>query len=128
MHLASPIFAVIVVLCAGAGPFAGSAPSSIPTWLKKHVGEGEDRIEGMVFERARALYFRKTAEGEIRNPCYFAMDATRDVIPKCPSCGKADATRSEGQLMAQHRRNRPVRSSADCDIVPADAISASYRS
>jgi hypothetical protein len=37
------------------------------------VGEGEGQIAPVVLERARALYQRKG----VRNPCYFAMDATR---------------------------------------------------
>src|SRR6202012_2138518 len=28
-------------------------------------------------QRARALYLEKVSDGEVRNPCYFAMDATR---------------------------------------------------
>ena len=31
----------------------------------------------MVLQRARALYFQKVRAGVVRNPCYFAMDATR---------------------------------------------------
>jgi hypothetical protein len=31
----------------------------------------------VVLQRARALYFQKVHEGVVRNPCYFAMDATR---------------------------------------------------
>jgi hypothetical protein len=27
--------------------------------------------------RARALYLQKVSEGAVKNPCYFAMDATR---------------------------------------------------
>ena len=37
------------------------------------MGEGEGQIAPVVLERARALYQRKG----VRNPCYFAMDATR---------------------------------------------------
>ena len=31
----------------------------------------------MVLQRARALYLEKVSEGAVKNPCYFAMDATR---------------------------------------------------
>ena len=31
----------------------------------------------MVLQRARALYLQKVSEGAVKNPCYFAMDATR---------------------------------------------------
>ena len=54
---------------------AGEA--SVPTWLEAHVGGGEGQIAPVVLERARALYQRKRSEGAVRNPCYFAMDATR---------------------------------------------------
>ncbi len=46
-------------------------------WLKEHVGQGEGQITEVVLQRARALYQRKVAAGAIKNPCYFAMDATR---------------------------------------------------
>jgi hypothetical protein len=49
----------------------------VPPWLRVHVGEGEDQIAQVVLQRARALYFKKVREGVVRNPCYFAMDATR---------------------------------------------------
>lgn len=49
----------------------------IPGWLKAHVGTGEGQIAAPVLQRARALYQRKQAAGVVRNPCYFAMDATR---------------------------------------------------
>jgi hypothetical protein len=45
--------------------------------LKEHVGEGDGQIAGVVLRRARALYLRKLSEGAVKNPCYFAMDATR---------------------------------------------------
>lgn len=51
--------------------------SQIPGWLRVHVGGGEGQIAQPVLQRARALYLRKVGEGAIRNPCYFAMDATR---------------------------------------------------
>jgi hypothetical protein len=46
---------------------------SVPAWLQAHVGEGEGQIAPVMLERARALYQRKG----VRNPCYFAFDATR---------------------------------------------------
>ena len=42
-----------------------------------HIGEGEDQIAQPVLERARALYLQKVSDGVVKNPCYFAMDATR---------------------------------------------------
>jgi hypothetical protein len=69
--------------CAGLGvliALVGASPSSlaaggpgVPAWLEAHVGEGEGQIAPVVLERARALYQRKG----VRNPCYFAFDATR---------------------------------------------------
>jgi hypothetical protein len=56
---------------------AGEQTSVIPAWLAPHVGEGEGQIAGPVLERARTLYRRKVEAGIVRNPCYFAMDATR---------------------------------------------------
>jgi hypothetical protein len=52
-------------------------PSDIPAWLLAHVGEGEGQIANVVLRRARALYLQKASEGVVKNPCYFAMDATR---------------------------------------------------
>ena len=42
-----------------------------------HVGEGEGQIAQVVLQKARALYLKKVSEGAVKNPCYFAMDATR---------------------------------------------------
>lgn len=56
---------------------AAEPPSDVPAWLRAHVGEGEGQIAPVVLKRARALYLRKVGNGAIRNPCYFAMDATR---------------------------------------------------
>jgi hypothetical protein len=42
-----------------------------------NVGEGEGQIAQVVLQRARSLYFQKVRTGVVRNPCYFAMDATR---------------------------------------------------
>jgi len=52
-------------------------PSDVPAWLKGHIGEGEGQIAEVVLQRARALYLTKVAAGVVKNPCYFAMDATR---------------------------------------------------
>ena len=57
--------------------FAAEQASDVPAWLRAHIGEGEGQIAQVVLQRARALYFQKVHEGVVRNPCYFAMDATR---------------------------------------------------
>ena len=65
----------LLIALAGAGlsPSFAAGGRSIPAWLAPHVGEGEGQIAPVVLLRARALYQRKG----VRNPCYFAMDATR---------------------------------------------------
>jgi len=60
-----------------AGSFAAEQSSDVPDWLRNHVGEGDGQIARVVLQRARALYLRKVKEGVVKNPCYFAMDATR---------------------------------------------------
>ncbi|MDG4882084.1 hypothetical protein [Mesorhizobium sp. WSM4884] len=69
--------AVAGALTMSARSFAALRSSSIPTWLQAHVGEGDGQIAQVVLERARALYLKKVSEGSVKNPCYFAMDATR---------------------------------------------------
>jgi hypothetical protein len=57
--------------------FAAEQSSAVPAWLRPHVGEGPSQIAQVVLQRARALYVQKVSEGVVKNPCYFAMDATR---------------------------------------------------
>jgi len=68
---------IIVVLPTLSRSFAAEQPSSLPAWLKAHIGDDEGQIAQPVLQRARALYLRKVSEGAVKNPCYFAMDATR---------------------------------------------------
>ncbi|MBV9287351.1 MAG: hypothetical protein JO288_05920, partial [Hyphomicrobiales bacterium] len=58
---------------AGSSLSLAAGQPGVPAWLQAHVGEGEGQIAPVVLERARTLYQRKG----IRNPCYFAFDATR---------------------------------------------------
>lgn len=67
----------ILVMFEGASAIAADPSLGIPAWLKDHIGTGEGQIARPVLERARALYQQKTSAGIVRNPCYFAMDATR---------------------------------------------------
>src|SRR5262245_13301028 len=60
-----------------AASLAQKQASDIPAWLRSHIGDGEGQISRVVLQRARALYLKKVAEGVVKNPCYFAMDATR---------------------------------------------------
>ncbi len=57
--------------------FAAEEPGDVPAWLRAHVGEGDSQIAPVVLQRARALYLDKVSKGAVKNPCYFAMDATR---------------------------------------------------
>ena len=68
---------VLIALMSASLSSLAAAQVGVPTWLEAHVGEGEGKIAPVVLERARALYQRKRSEGAVRNPCYFAMDATR---------------------------------------------------
>ena len=70
----------LAVLLALSAPFPARAASEgggIPSWLQAHVGLGEGQIAPVVLQRARELYLKNRASGEVRNPCYLAMDATR---------------------------------------------------
>ncbi|MGX9393931.1 hypothetical protein ACWX0K_24985 (plasmid) [Nitrobacteraceae bacterium UC4446_H13] len=79
----------IFAITAFASPplLAAESSKEIPSWLTVHVGEGDSKIARPVLERARALYQLKTSAGAVRNPCYFAMDATR---PNTSSAGKPE--------------------------------------
>ena len=67
----------IIALSASPRSFAEQRPSPVPAWLRAHVGQGDGQIAPVVLQRARALYRQKVSEGAVKNPCYFAMDATR---------------------------------------------------
>ena len=76
--IVSIVSLIIVVALAGAPrSFAVEQPPEVPAWLKAHIGDGEGQIAPVVLQRARALYLKKISEGAVKNPCYFAMDATR---------------------------------------------------
>jgi len=70
-------FALATVFLAVSSVAATAQTAAIPAWLGKHVGTGAGQIAPVVLERARALYHEKARKGEVRNPCYLAMDATR---------------------------------------------------
>ncbi|MCP4820878.1 MAG: hypothetical protein GY883_16945, partial [Shimia sp.] len=79
-------FSILTAVCFAAPLAAVAANSSTPKWLKKHIGNGQDQIAPVVLERARAHYLQKLQDGAVKNPCYFAMDATR---PSTASNGAA---------------------------------------
>jgi hypothetical protein len=68
---------IAVALLGAPRTFAVEQPPDIPAWLRVHIGEGEGQIAQVVLQRARALYLKKVSDGAVKNPCYFAMDATR---------------------------------------------------
>ena len=61
----------------GSEPSLAAKSADIPDWLKAHVGSSDGQITELVLQRARTLYLQKLAAGAVKNPCYFAMDATR---------------------------------------------------
>lgn len=76
LNIFSLVVAVTALAASGRSVAAGK-PSAVPAWLKAHVGTGEGQIAPVVLQRARALYLQKVSKGTVKNPCYFAMDATR---------------------------------------------------
>lgn len=115
------VFAIVVASIATATlarSFAAEPASDIPPWLAAHVGAGDGQIAGPVLARARALYRQKVSAGVVKNPCYFAMDATR---PNDLDNGKpgprfyviCEAQRSFRAISAGHGGGRNLRGVAD---------------
>ncbi len=76
----APILGIVFAAIAFAAPpptLAAEPAPHIPAWLAAHIGDGNGEVAPVVLERARAFYFQKVAAGAVKNPCYFAMDATR---------------------------------------------------
>jgi len=109
---------VVIALLALPRSFAAQPSSGVPAWLEAHVGEGEGQIAPVVLQRARALYQQKVSESAVKNPCYFAMDATR---PNDLSDGKwgrrfyviCDSDRSFRAISAGHGGGRDLKGVAD---------------
>ena len=112
------IFGLFTIIASSASAPAAENPSDIPVWLRAHIGEGEGQITQPILERARALYRQKLAKGAVKNPCYFAMDATR---PNDLGDGKAgrrfyvicEAERSFRAISAGHGSGRDLQGAAD---------------
>ena len=113
------LLAVLIVTVAVARPsFASAQSSDMPAWLSDHVGAGDGQIAPTVLERARALYQQKVSEGAVRNPCYFAMDATRPNSLSDGHLGRrfyiiCEATRSFRAISAGHGAGRDLEGIAD---------------
>jgi hypothetical protein len=116
--LLAAIAGVIVAasLAAASRSLAVEQPLDVPTWLRAHVGEGEGQIAPVVLARARALYLQKVSEGAVKNPCYFAMDATRPNDPG-KSGGRfyviCEAERSFRAIAAGHGSGRNLPAAAN---------------
>jgi hypothetical protein len=109
---------IAVALWGTAGSFATEQPWDIPAWLRGHIGEGEGQIAPVILQRARTLYLRKVAAGVVKNPCYFAMDATRPNDLGEGSLGKrfyviCEADRSFRAMSAGHGGGRDLKGVAD---------------
>jgi hypothetical protein len=104
---------VIVALPGSPRSFAAEQPSDVPAWLRAHVGEGEGQIAPVVLQRARALYLQKVSEGVVKNPCYFAMDATRPAGFGRRFYVICEADRSFRAISSGHGNGRNLRGIAD---------------
>jgi hypothetical protein len=112
------LFIIVTALSASPRSFAAEQPSDLPAWLRAHVGEGDSQIAQVVLQRARALHLQKVSEGAVKNPCYFAMDATR---PNDLGDGKlgrrfyviCESDRSFRAISAGHGGGRDLKGIAD---------------
>jgi hypothetical protein len=116
MHLIKRLFLVGTIAVWGTvASLAAEQSSDVQTWLRSHIGEGEGQIAQVVLQRARALYLTKVAAGVVKNPCYFAMDATR---PHVGRLGKrfytiCEADRSFRAVATGHGSGRNVKGVAN---------------
>ncbi len=87
-HLLTSAVVIVVALSAAPRSLAAEQSAEIPAWLRAHVGTGAGKIAPIVLKRARALYRQKIGEGAIKNPCYFAKDATRPSASRGSGVGR----------------------------------------
>jgi hypothetical protein len=104
---------VIVALSGSPRSFAVEQPPDVPAWLRTHIGEAEGQIAHVVLERARALYSQKVSEGAVKNPCYFAMDATRPGVFGRRFYVICEADRSFRAISAGHGNGRNLKGIAN---------------
>jgi hypothetical protein len=114
----SALVAFILVLILSDSSFAAKQSSAIPDWLQQHVGLGDGQIAETVLQRSRALYLQKTSKGKVKNPCYFAMDATRPHNTGRNSLGRrfyiiCEAKKSFHAIPAGHGGGRNLRGIAN---------------
>jgi hypothetical protein len=115
------IFSLLLIVVASSASFpafAAEQPPDIPAWLALNVGEGEGQIAPVVLQRARALYFQKVRADAVKNPCYFAMDATRPHDPGGGQLGArfytiCESDRSFGAISAGHGGGRNAKGLAN---------------
>jgi hypothetical protein len=108
------IVSLIIALSGASRSFAVEQPPDIPAWLRAHVGEGEGQIAPVVLQRARALYLKKISDGAVKNPCYFAMDATRPHVLSNGELGRrfyviCEANRSFRAISTGHGGGRNLK-------------------
>ena len=113
VNIVSLIIIIVVALSGLPRSFAAEPPSDVPAWLRTHVGEGEGQIAQVVLQRARALYLQKVSEGAVKNPCYFAMDATRPGALGRRFYLICEADRSFRAISAGHGNGRNLKGIAD---------------
>lgn len=119
VHLLNVVGLVSMTVLSSSDPaFAVGQSSAVPAWLQPHVGDSEGQIAPVVLERARALYLKKVRAGAVRNPCYFAMDATRPNYAGEGNLGRrfyiiCEADRSFRAVSAGHGSGRDLKGIAD---------------
>ena len=69
---------IFLALSASPWTTATEQAQDIPAWLQAAMSaKATVKSRTVVLQRARALYLQKVSQGAVKNPCYFAMDATR---------------------------------------------------
>jgi hypothetical protein len=109
---------ILLAFSASLRSVAEEDAKDVPAWLRAHIGTGEGQIAQVVLMRARALYLQKTSEGAVKNPCYFAMDATRPHDLGQNHLGRrfyviCEAKRSFRAISAGHGGGRDLKGIAD---------------
>lgn len=109
---------IAITFLAAPRSFAVEQSADVPAWLRAHIGEGEGQIAQPVLQRARALYRQKVSDGVVKNPCYFAMDATRPNDLTDGNLGRrfyviCESERSFRAISAGHGAGRDLKGIAD---------------